>query len=40
LNSNIRKPTGGEAIYRLALDPTPKWRYLLNNERSAGFSEY
>lgn len=32
--------TGGEAVFRIVSDPSPKWRYLLNNERSAGFSEY
>lgn len=30
---------GGEGIYRVAIDPTPKMQYLLNHERSTGFSK-
>eukprot|EP00878_Enallax_costatus_P000506 GHUV01000600.1.p1 GENE.GHUV01000600.1~~GHUV01000600.1.p1 ORF type:complete len:361 (+),score=75.59 GHUV01000600.1:265-1347(+) len=33
----ITPAQGGEAIYRVAIDPNPKKRYLLNNERSIGF---
>ncbi|WIA14098.1 hypothetical protein OEZ86_012608 [Tetradesmus obliquus] len=28
---------GGEALYRLAIDPNPKKRYILNEQRSLGF---
>jgi hypothetical protein len=31
---------GGEALYRLAIDPSPKKRYILNEQRSLNFSEY
>lgn len=30
---------GGEALYRLAIDPSPKMRYILNEQRSLSFSE-
>lgn len=33
----ITAQQGGEAIFRLAALPSPKWRYLLNHERSIGF---
>jgi hypothetical protein len=32
-------PAGGEALYRLAIDPNPKQRYILNAQRSLNFSE-
>jgi hypothetical protein len=31
---------GGEALYRLAIDPNPKQRYILNEQRSLSFSEW
>jgi len=37
--AHVRMGAGGEGIYRVAIDPTPKMQYLLNHERSSGFSE-